>query len=256
MAHGTSIGGARPKALLDDEGRHLIAKFSSSSDDRPVVKAEAVGMLLAARCGATVAPVTVVRADGKDVLLVERFDRTTTPKGPTRRGMVSMLTILGLSETSARYASYAGIAQQVRTSPLWLDVPRVLTELFLRLVVNIVVGNTDDHLRNTAAFWDGTHLRLTPAYDVAPQRRTTQTGSQAIAITADGQRASQLRLARSVAPDFHLSVRQADDVIDQVLTTVHEAWDDVCDEATLTRDERAQLWGREINNPYIRYAQP
>lgn len=251
VAHGTSIGGARPKALLVDDGRHLIAKFSSTTDDRPVVRSEAAAMLLAARCGVDTAPVRAVRTAGKDVLLVERFDRAHTPDGVTRRGMVSMLTILGLSETSARYASYADIARAVRQGP-WIDVPATLRELFVRLVVNIVVGNTDDHLRNHAAFWDGARLTLTPAYDVAPQRRSTDTASQAIAITADGQRASQLRLCRAVAGEFHLTGRQADDVVERVLTTVDEAWNEVCDEARLTRDERAVIWGREIANPYIR----
>ncbi len=255
--HGTSIGGARPKALLEDDGRHLVAKFSSSTDDRPVVKAEGAAMLLAARAGAQVAPVSVVRAGGKDVLLVERFDRypVTAPDGSprtARRQMVSMLTVLGLAESSARYASYADIAREVRSGP-WTRVPETLTELFRRLVVNVVVGNTDDHLRNHAAFWDGQHLTLTPAYDVAPQRRSTSTATQAIGITADGARASQLRLCRAVAGEFLLSAGRAQEVIDEVEAAVADGWDDVCDEVGLSRAERATLWGREFAHPYTRY---
>jgi serine/threonine-protein kinase HipA len=257
VGHGTSIGGARPKALLRDGDRHLIAKFSSSTDDRPVVQAEGAAMLLAARAGADVAPVSVVRASGKDVLLVERFDRVpATATGddhpPARRQMLSMLTILGKSETTARYASYAEMAHQVRTGP-WADVPGTLTELFTRLVLNIVVGNTDDHLRNHAAFWDGRHLRLTPAYDVAPQRRSTNTATQAIAITADGQRASQLRLCREVAADFLLSGARAREIIDRVRGAVSDGWTDVCDEVGLTAAERTALWGREFAHPYTEY---
>jgi serine/threonine-protein kinase HipA len=257
VGHGTSIGGARPKALLYDEGRYLIAKFSSSTDDRPVVKAEGAAMLLAARAGLDVAPVRLVTAAGKDVLLVERFDRQQVPDGlggsrVVRRQMLSMLTVLGMAETSARYASYAQIAQHVRTGP-WRNVPHTLRELFGRLVVNVVVGNTDDHLRNQAAFWDGTHLELTPAYDVAPQRRSTNTATQAIGITADGQRASQLRLCRHVAGEFLLTPAQADAIIARVLAAVVDGWDAVCDEVGLTAAERATLWGREFNHPYIHY---
>ncbi|GAA3810589.1 type II toxin-antitoxin system HipA family toxin [Cellulomonas soli] len=259
VGHGTSIGGARPKALLHDGDRHLIAKFSSSTDDRPVVKAEGAAMLLAARAGADVAPVSVVHAGGKDVLLVERFDRQALAgpdgqAGIARRQMLSMLTVLGLSESSARYGSYALMAQQVRTGP-WADVPGTLRELFTRLVINVLVGNTDDHLRNHAAFWDGTRLSLTPAYDIAPQRRSTNTATQAIGITADGRRASQLRLCREVAGEFLLTDAQAIDNIGRVRAAVVDGWDDVCDQVGLTRAERATLWGREFAHPYVDYAE-
>jgi serine/threonine-protein kinase HipA len=249
--HGTSIGGARPKALLEDRGRHLIAKFSSSADARPVVKAEAVGMLLAGRVGVRVAPVEVVRAAGKDVMLVERFDR---PADGTRRAVVSALTVLGLSEHEARYASYADLADSVRY-PGWTDAGTTLRELYRRLVLNVCIGNTDDHLRNHAAFWDGDLLTLTPAYDLAPQPRTTPVASQAIALTRDGERASQLRACRRAAAEFHLSDAEAGAVIDHVVSTIRAAWDDVCDQARMTRAERDQLLGREILNDYIFYDQ-
>lgn len=255
LAHGTSIGGARPKALLIDRGRHLIAKFSSSADVRPVVQAEAVAMLLAARAGVQVADVEVVEADGRKVLLVDRFDRRVasgTDGGLERRQMVSMLTVLGLSEASARYGSYAQMAQQIRLGP-WSEVSRTLRELFTRLVLNVVVGNTDDHLRNHAAFWEGHRLSLTPAYDIAPQPRTTEVATQAVGITADGNRASQLWVCRRVAPEFLLTHSGADEIIDHVLGTVIDHFDDVCDQARLTGAQRATLWQREINNRYIHY---
>ncbi len=247
--HGTSIGGARPKALLEDQGRHLIAKFSSSTDVRPVVKAEAVGMLLAGRVGVEVAPVEVVRAAGKDVLLVERFDR---PGQGTRRAVVSALTVLGLNELEARHASYADLAQSVRY-PGWREVGSTLRELYVRLVLNVCIGNTDDHLRNHAAFWDGELLTLAPAYDLVPQPRTTSPASHAIALTSDGERASQLRVCRRAAAQFHLSASDADDVIDHVVSTIRAEWDDVCDQAGLTRTERDMLLGREVLNDDIFY---
>lgn len=249
--HGTSVGGARPKALLDHNGRRFVAKFSSSTDSRPVVKAEAAGMLLAKRVGIDVAPVEVVRAAGKDALLVERFDRTSDG---ARRHVLSALTVLRLSEADSRYASYAEVAESIRL-PGWHDAGATLRELFTRLVFNICIGNTDDHLRNHAAFWDGELLRLTPAYDLCPQPRSTSVASHAIGITRDGARASQLRLARAVAAEFSLSPRQADAVIEHVHSTIRDQWDSVCDEATLTRAERDLLWEREILNPYIFYSE-
>ncbi len=92
LLHGRSIGGARPKALLGDGGRRLIAKFSSSTDTYPIVKGEFVAMELARRLGLKVAPVELTTALGKDVLLIDRFDRS--PDG-ARRTMVSALTVPG-----------------------------------------------------------------------------------------------------------------------------------------------------------------
>ena len=246
--HGTSVGGARPKALLrDDDGRHLIAKFPSSTDTRPVVKAEAAAMLLADRVGIAVAPVRVVPVGGRDVLLVERFDRR--PDG-TRRMMVSALTVLGEGEMGARHASYADLAESFRVGP-WTEPGNTVREMFTRLVFNVCVGNTDDHLRNHAAFWDGRRLTLTPAYDVEPVARNTPVAGHAIAITRDGQRASQLHLCRAVAADFQLTSSQAEQVIDTVVSRIHDHWEETCDLARLTTAERAGLWGREILNEYI-----
>lgn len=247
--HGTSIGGARPKALLRDGGRDLVAKFSSTSDTRPVVQAEAVAMLLARHAGIAVPDVSVVESAGRNVLLVDRFDRVTVDGGQQRRQMISMLTVTGATEMGSRHTSYAQLADLIRIGP-WTDVKATLVELYARLVFSILVGNNDDHLRNHAAFWDGRHLTLTPAYDLAPQPRSTPTSTQAIGITRDGQRASQLRLARAVAPDFQLSARTADEIIDRVHAAILDNWDDACDQAGLTQAERATLRGREFLNEY------
>lgn len=193
----TSIGGARPKALLPDGDRDLVAEFSSTTDGRPVVQAETVAMLLAAHAGLAVPAVELVHASGKDVLLVERFERPRVP-GPdkkpvrTRRQMVTIMTVLALWEMNSRYA----------------------------------------------------------------QPRNTRTSSQAIDITRDGQRSSQLWLCRTVAPDFHLSPAQADATIDQVHAAIKDNWDSACEQARLTSVQRADLWGREFCNPFIFDATP
>jgi serine/threonine-protein kinase HipA len=81
LQYGTSIGGARPKVLVEGDSKKLIAKFSTSSDIYPVVKAEFAAMRLAAMAGLDVAPVFLESVAGKDVMLVERFDRTPGPEG-------------------------------------------------------------------------------------------------------------------------------------------------------------------------------
>ena len=252
LTRGTSIGGARPKVTMLDQGRHLIAKLSSTSDYYPVVKAEAVGMILARRAGLNVAACEIIRCAGRDVLLVERFDRTGIPG--QRRMMVSALTILGEDEMGARHAGYPDLADAVRKQ--FSDAGQHLRELFARMVFNVCIGNTDDHLRNHAAFWDGAQLALTPAYDLCPQPRSGETANQALNITrTPGERASQLRLCRKAAPDFLLSDQDADQIIETQLDVIRRDWDDAADEAQLTKAERGQLWQRQILNPYIHYDQ-
>lgn len=247
LLRGSSIGGARPKALLDDGDRRLIAKFSSTSDLLPVVQAEFVAMALAARTGLNAAPVALARTAGKWALLVERFDRT--PGSPQRRAVVSALTILGLGEMFARYASYADLAQVIRerfTAP-----QATLRELFSRITFNILVSNLDDHARNHAAFWDGEQLTLTPAYDICPQQRSGRTAQQAMVIgdERDGFKASEVAGCVSRARLYQLSEREAREIVDHQIDTIVRAWHEVCDEAELTGAQRGALWGRQILNP-------
>ncbi|MGE4552771.1 MAG: type II toxin-antitoxin system HipA family toxin [Desulfovibrionaceae bacterium] len=247
LQHGTSLGGARPKAQVETDDRKFVAKFSSSRDFYNVVKAEYVAMRLASAVGIQAAPVRLASALGRDVLLVERFDREKSPSGWTRRAMVSALTILGLDEMMARYASYEHLAEIVRhrfTRPA-----DTLRELFRRLVFNILCGNTDDHARNHAAFWDGHHLTLTPAYDVCPQSRTGNEASQAMAIT-DGDHLSRLTTCIAAAADFQLAPDQATALIADQIRTIRQHWDTVCDEAALPETDRRLLWGRQFLNPF------
>jgi len=150
LQHGSSIGGARPKALITDGNKKLIAKFSLQSDTYNIVKGEFVAMKLAEICGLDVVSVKLEKAMSKDVLLVERFDRTLADNGWQRKLMRSALTLLQLDNMMARYASYEDLAELIRrrfTSP-----KATLEELFKRLVFNILSGNNDDHARNHAEF--------------------------------------------------------------------------------------------------------
>ena len=96
LNHGSSIGGARPKALIEDNEHKYIAKFSSISDTYSVVKAEYIAMKLASMTGLNVAPVMLRKVSGKDVLLIERFDRKLTDKVWIIKLMLSALTLIKL----------------------------------------------------------------------------------------------------------------------------------------------------------------
>lgn len=249
LVNGTAVGGARPKGLVHDDETSLIAKLPLSTDPYPVVKAEAVAMELASRVGIAVPRTKVTRSLGKDVLLVERFDR---PGNGTRRMMVSALTMLGFGDfLGARYSSYVELLDVLRRRGRDTDIGRTLFE---RIVFNIAVGNIDDHACNHAAFWDGVELELTPAYDICPQVRSGTEARQAMDITSDEGRESQFTVCLDAAASYGLSTQQARDIIDHQVTIIRESWGEVADKAELTADDRRYLWERQILNPYAFYA--
>lgn len=247
LFHGSSIGGARPKALLEDCDSKFIAKFSASSDPYSVVKAEYIAMRLAAFCGLNVAPVKLVQVLGKDVILIERFDRYKVKSGWARKSMVSALTLFGLSDMMARYASYEDFAEIIRQR--FIEPKATLKELFGRLVFNILCGNNDDHARNHAAFWNGKDLTLTPAYDICPQNRTGNESTQAMKIVGSNSY-SQLKTCLDAAHHFLLSEKEAVEIFDTFQTIIRDNWDDVCDEAELTKVDKSFFWGRQFLNPF------
>ena len=234
--------------MIEDGERKLIAKFPSVNDTYNVVKAEYVAMRLAAKVGLDVAPVRLARAAGKDVLLIERFDRVKTEAGWRRKALVSALTLFGLDEMMARYASYEDLAEIIRHR---FTAPKAsLHELFGRLVFNILCGNTDDHARNHAGFWDGKNLTLTPAYDICPQSRAGNVASQAMLIV-DDKRMSNLATCLEAAVNFQLDRAAAEEIILRQIESLRAGWDDVCADAALNEIERNLFAQRIFLNPFI-----
>lgn len=247
LTAGSSVGGARPKALLRTGDRRLIAKFSSLTDEYPIVRGEFVAMRMARLCGLQVAAVQLTTANGKDVLLVERFDRV--PGTRQRRLIVSALTMLGIPEIAPREASYARLAQVIRER--FTDPRATQRELFARITFNILCGNTDDHARNHAAFWDGQLLTLTPAYDICPYLRGGGEATQAMRIGGPGDpfRFSQVAGCVDRAGVYGLRRAEAQEIVERQIATIDEHWDVVCDEARLTATER-MMFRRVFPHPY------
>lgn len=247
LFHGSSIGGARPKATISSADTKFIAKFSSATDIYSVVKAEFIAMRLAAEVGLDVAPVRMQQAAGKDVLLVQRFDREQDGQGWRRKAMVSALTLLELDELMARYASYETLATIIRHR---FDRPKqTLRELFSRMLFNVLCGNTDDHARNHAAFWNGKSLSLTPAYDICPQNRSGGEATQAMLIQGQ-DRASRIAVCLKAAPLFLLSESDALEVAIRQIKTIREKWSDVCQQAQLGAVDQNLLWRRQFLHPF------
>ena len=254
LVNGTAVGGARPKVIIaGDDGREYIAKLSMSSDVYPVVKAEAVAMSVAARVGIPVPRTEVVQSLGRDVLLVERFDRSGDG---TRTMVVSALTLLGYSDfLGARWSSYPEFLDKLHqlAAPGSGGLGRALLE---RIILNILVGNTDDHARNHAVLWDGHHAELAPAYDVCPQLRSGREANQAMDIgrapSADrqGPRASNRSTVVAAAADYGVTSREAAEMFDRQVDIIRGHWRDAADDAQLTQEQAARLFGVQILNAY------
>lgn len=164
---GSSLGGARPKAsVVDDHGHLWIAKFPSSSDDKNVGAWEMVLHQLAIACGIQVSEARLQKFSSKNAtFLSKRFDRT---KNQRRIHFASALTLLGLQD-GADYLEGVGyldlVAFVMKNSP---QAKEDLEQLWRRMAFNMMVSNTDDHLRNHGFILTNNGWRLSPAYDMNP----------------------------------------------------------------------------------------
>lgn len=245
LVDSTAIGGARPKALLRDGGRHLLAKFSTSDDVIDIVGAEAASILLARRAGIEVPEARIVRSMGRKALVIDRFDRP----GTGRRKVVSALTMLQLPETYLPIGSYVELLDHLR--PRVRDADGLAGMLYRRIAFNIAIRNTDDHLRNHAAFVDGDHLTLTPAYDLSPSNQTGRDANQYLAYSRAGDRVSSLRRLLDAHADYSLARGTAAEIIDGVTSAIEDNWLEAADFAELTEVQRVQMWRRQFLNPGI-----
>jgi len=210
IAPGGSLGGARPKASVVDPNGHLwIAKFPSVRDEFDVGAWEMVVYTLAKACGLDVPDALVRRFNSTcHTFLVKRFDRT----GEGRRHFASAMNLTGHQDgdDASTGASYLEIAQVLITDGARTEVD--LRELWSRIVFNLLVSNTDDHLRNHGFLLEpGKGWKLSPAFDMNPVPHAH--GLKLNISEADN--AMDLELARSVAPYFRLSVSEANGIIDQ-----------------------------------------
>lgn len=247
LLSGTAMGGARPKAVIHDSGREYIAKFTASNDHFPVVGSEAASMFLAEKAGLNVARTRVESVLGRGVLLVERFDR---PNDGGRILATSALTLTGLDELQARSGSYVEFLDALRSN----GAPEgTASELFARIAFSMSISNSDDHLRNHAALWDGSVAILSPAYDLSPMRRSGETASQAIAYDRKGTRRNNLSDLIAARSLYDLTRDEANNIVARIEDAIREHWAEAADFGMLTRADRRLLWGRQFLNPGTLY---
>ncbi len=219
---GTSMGGARPKATIEDRNRLWIGKFPEKADRFNLQRVEHATIELARRCGIDVCNSRLESIGGRDVLMVERFDRAHTEAGYLRFGLVSGLTMLDCDEDyldRGRW-SYPLVADQLRRWSEKPDEDRV--ELFRRVVFNAAVTNNDDHPRNHAVRRTARGWRLTPAYDLVPVPLVSlEQRDLAMTVGAYGRTASVYNLL-SQCERFGLAAKEAKKIIEKTSGTLRD----------------------------------
>ena len=241
LVAGTSLGGARPKAMVRDADGLWIAKFARPDDRWNVPRVEHGMLGLARRCGIEAADSRIATVGGRDVLLVRRFDRDWAARGDharpsggvpgrveeggfRRARVVSALTVLRADDsvTERRQWSYLLFADELRR--IVGDPREDLRELFARLCFNAAVSNLDDHPRNHAIVAKWRDWRLSPAYDLTPSPAlSAERRDLAMACGHQGRLASRANLL-SASGRFLLRDAEAAAIFGRVVTTVKSAW--------------------------------
>ena len=233
---GSSPGGARPKALIIDRGIRYLAKFNSIKDQFDVVALEAAAMELARRAGIEAALSRCVTCGAQKVLLVERFD--VSEGGPGRNHMISMQTLLKADGYyNAGYNDLAGVVRRISTEPA-----QDLLKLFKQMIFNVMIGNTDDHLKNFCMMFDGAVWKLSPAFDLVPNiglnhEHVLRIGSETIVASRENLYIE--------AKNFGIKSRgKADKIIDAVFSKV-SSWREVFIEHNVPSSD-IKIIGRDI----------
>ncbi|MEO8837722.1 MAG: type II toxin-antitoxin system HipA family toxin [Herbaspirillum sp.] len=216
---GTSLGGMRPKCtVLDDSGKLAIGKFPSVGDTFNVTRAEVLALVLSRRAGINTATARAISVNGTAVALIERFDREP---GDKRIPYLSAASMLQASrEDTHAYTEIVDVMRQRCSNPA-----RDVRELWRRLVFNLLITNTDDHLQNLGFLYAGAgQWRLAPSFDVNPmpgKLRESKTW-----LTEDAGPINSVHMLLDAAPYFSLTAMEALEILKVVLATVAD-WKNV-----------------------------
>jgi serine/threonine-protein kinase HipA len=233
MAPGSSLGGARPKASISDNGELWIAKFPSINDTKDVGGWEIVVHTLAARCRLNVSEAKVEKFVSQYYTFrVKRFDRIKSE----RIHFASAMTMLGYTHGANAHsgASYLELADFISNNGA--RVNEDLEELWKRIVFSISVSNTDDHLRNHGFILTEKGWILSPAYDINPN----EMGTGLSLNISENDNSLEYDLALEVAEYFRLEKDKAEKIISDIKSKVSE-WKAVADKYMISKTEQAMM---------------
>ena len=223
---GTSMGGARPKAVVQDDQGLWIAKFNRPDDRWNNTRVEHAMLRLARECGISTAESRIEAVAGKDVLLIKRFDREKTEKGYTRARMVSGLTLLGADETLEMRTrwSYVVLVEELRR--VVAEPKKDARELFRRMCFNALISNIDDHPRNHAVIAKDKDWKLSPAYDLTPAPAIAQERRDLAMECGDMGRYANAKNILSQRARFLLDEDEAAKIVGNMKEQVTATWYD------------------------------
>jgi serine/threonine-protein kinase HipA len=221
---GTSMGGARPKAVVEDDSALWIAKFNREDDKWNHARVERAMLMLARECGIQTAETGLTTIGDRDALLVKRFDRQRTEGAYQRARMLSALTLLRAEDTHQDRSkwSYVLLAEELRRISAQPKIDAL--ELFRRMCLNALISNTDDHPRNHAVIAMETDWKLSPAYDLAPNMPISLERRDLALECGDMGRYAHADNLLSQCARFLLKRDEARVIIDTMEQTVKNRW--------------------------------
>jgi serine/threonine-protein kinase HipA len=244
MLLGTSMGGARPKAVVEDGDGLWLAKFNRPDDAWNTARVEHAMLVMARRCGIATAESRIATIGQRDVLLVKRFDREKAPDGGYHRSrMVSGLTLLRAEDThqSREKWSYIALVEELRRVS---SAPKKdAGELFRRMCFNALISNTDDHPRNHAIVAHDRAWKLSPAYDLTPKNWISLDRRDLAMACGDAGRYANAANLRSQGQRFLLPAAEAEVIVNDMATTIGSAWHDIARSEGVSAADCEQIKG-------------
>lgn len=234
LAPGSSLGGARPKAnIIDEKGNLWIAKFPSKEDIINKAAWEYLAYKLAIKAGVIMSECKIEKVNGKyHTFFTKRFDRLKEK----RIHFASAMTMTGNNEDTIKenQPSYLDIAEFIQFNET--NNAKELQQLWLRMVFNIAISNTDDHLRNHGFILKNESWQLSPAFDINPS-----IDKDNLSLNIDSKNNSlDFDVAKSVGEYFQLNVKQMDKILKEVKSAVKN-WKAEANKIGISRAEQALM---------------
>jgi serine/threonine-protein kinase HipA len=252
MLLGTSMGGARPKAVVEDNEGLWVAKFNRPDDRWNNTRVEHAMLELAKSCGISVAASRIETIAGKDVLLIKRFDREKTERGYTKSRMISGLTLLRAEESAEMRDrwSYVLMAEELRR--VVKEPKRDAPEIFRRMTFNALISNLDDHPRNHALIAREREWQLSPAYDITPSPIISQDHRDLAMEAGDQGRFANAKNLLSQHARFLLEEKQAKAIVSEMTEHVRATWYDIVRGQGVTEKDAEMIKGAFVYEGFLR----
>jgi serine/threonine-protein kinase HipA len=252
MLLGTSMGGARPKAVVEDDEGLWVAKFNRPNDPWNNTRVERAMLELAKSCGISVATSRIETVADKDVLLVKRFDREKTGKGYTKSRMISGLTLLHADEAVGARDRWSYVLMSEELRRVARDPKKDVPELFRRMAFNALISNIDDHPRNHALIAKEREWQLSPAYDLTPAPQIAQDRRDLAMAVGDQGRFANAKNVLSQHTRFLLEEAQAKAIVFDMADKVRATWYEVVRGQGVTEKDAEMIKSAFVYEGFLR----